>query len=143
MGTWTAGCVGAGVQGEKEEEGGHSSFMLSVWGKPHIQGGAQGFSGGSVVKNMPAKAAATGEVVKFDPWIRKIPWSRKWQSTPVFLAGNLHGQKSLVGQSPWGHKESDVTEHHIYISNKFPEGDVAGGHGVGGRKAHLRIVDLH
>ena len=42
-----------------------------------------------------------------------------------------------------GDTESDVTEHHIYISNKFPEGDVAGGHGVGGRKAHLRIVDLH
>lgn len=34
-GTWTAGCAGAGGLGEKEEGGGHWSFMLSVWGKPH------------------------------------------------------------------------------------------------------------
>ena len=39
---------------------------------------------------------------RFDPWIGKIPWMRKWQPTPVFLAGNSHGQRSLVGYSPWG-----------------------------------------
>jgi len=51
----------------------------------------------------------------FDPWIRKIPWRREWQPTPVFLPGKSHGQRSLVGYSPWGHKESDVTEHeHFY-----------------------------
>ena len=37
------------------------------------------------------------------------PWSRKWQSTPVFLPVESHGQWSLVGYSLWGHKESDVT----------------------------------
>ena len=37
----------------------------------------------------------------FDPWVRKIPWSRKWQLTPVFLSGEFHGQMSLVGYSPW------------------------------------------
>ena len=41
---------------------------------------------------------------------RKTPWRRKWQPTPVFLPGNFHGQRSLVGYSPWGHKESDTTE---------------------------------
>ena len=46
----------------------------------------------------------------FDPWIGKIPWRRKWQSTPVLLLGKSHGQRSLVGYSPWGHKESDTTE---------------------------------
>ena len=46
----------------------------------------------------------------FDPWIRKIPWRRKWQPTPVFLPGKFHGQRSLAGYSPWGHKESDMTE---------------------------------
>ena len=47
----------------------------------------------------------------FDPWVRKIPWRRKWQSTPVFLPRKFHGQRSLVGYSAWGHKELDVTEH--------------------------------
>ena len=42
----------------------------------------------------------------FHPWVRKIPWRRKWQSTPVLLPGKSHGQRSLVGYSPWGHKES-------------------------------------
>ena len=41
----------------------------------------------------------------------KIPWSTKWQATPVFLPGKFHGQKSLMGYSHWGCKESDMTEH--------------------------------
>ena len=47
---------------------------------------------------------------QINPWVRKIPWSRKWQPTPVFLPGNFHGQRNLVGYSPWGHKESDMIE---------------------------------
>ena len=47
---------------------------------------------------------------RFDLWVGKIPWSRKWQSTPVLLPGKSHGQRSLVGYSPWGRKESDTTE---------------------------------
>ena len=39
------------------------------------------------------------------------PWSRKWQPTPVFLPGKSHGQTSLEGYSPWGRKESNMTEH--------------------------------
>ena len=46
----------------------------------------------------------------FDPWVGKIPWRRKWQSTPVLLPGKSHGQRSLVGYNPWGHKELDTTE---------------------------------
>ena len=45
----------------------------------------------------------------FDLWVGKIPWRRKWQSTPVFLPGEFHGQRSLAGYSPWGHTESDMT----------------------------------
>ena len=41
---------------------------------------------------------------------REVPWRRKWQSTPVLLPGKSHGQRSLVGYSPWGRKESDMTE---------------------------------
>ena len=44
----------------------------------------------------------------FAPCVRKIPWRRKWQPTPVFLPGKSHGQRSLAGYSPWGHKESDM-----------------------------------
>ena len=46
----------------------------------------------------------------FDPWVGKIPCRRKWHTSPVFLPGKFHGQRSLVGYSPWGHKTSDVTE---------------------------------
>ena len=45
----------------------------------------------------------------FDPWVGKIPWRRKWQPTPVFLPGESHGWRNLVGYSPWGRKESDTT----------------------------------
>ena len=46
----------------------------------------------------------------FNLWVRKIPWRRKWQPTPVFLLGKSHGQRRLVSYSPWDHKESDITE---------------------------------
>ena len=48
--------------------------------------------------------------LKFNSWMGKIPWRRKRQSTPVFLPGKSYGQRSLVGFSPWGCKESDTTE---------------------------------
>ena len=48
---------------------------------------------------------------EFGPWVGKIPWRRKWQPTPVFLPGKSHAQRSLVGYSPSGRKESDTTEH--------------------------------
>ena len=47
---------------------------------------------------------------KFNLSVRKILWRRKWQPTPVFLPGVLHGQRILAGYSPWSHKESDMTE---------------------------------
>ena len=59
-----------------------------------------GFSVVSAVKNPLTKQ----EFDKFDLWFGKIPWRRKWQPTPVFLPGKSHGQRSLVGFSPWGRK---------------------------------------
>ena len=52
----------------------------------------------------------------FKPWIRKISWRRKWQSTPVFLPGKFHENRSLVGYSPQGHKELDMTEQLHFLS---------------------------
>ena len=46
----------------------------------------------------------------WQPWVqflvRKISWRRKWQPTPVLLPGKFHGQRSLTGDSPWGHKRA-------------------------------------
>ena len=57
-----------------------------------------------------ASACNAGNPGGFDPWVRKIPWRRKWQLTPVLLPRKVHGWRSLVGYSPWDHKESDTTE---------------------------------
>ena len=65
-----------------------------------------GFPGGSEGKESSCQCRRPW----FDPWIRKIPWRWEWQPTPVFLPGEFHGQRSLAGYSPWGHKESDTTE---------------------------------
>ena len=46
----------------------------------------------------------------FNPWVGKISWRREWQPTPVFLPGEFHGQRSLAGFGPLGHKELDTTE---------------------------------
>ena len=69
-------------------------MFLDIWG----------FFGGSVVKNL---------LPMQEMWVsmrvRKIPWRRKWQPTPVFLSGKSHGQSSLVGYSSWDcKKESDT-----------------------------------
>ena len=52
----------------------------------------------------------------FYPWVRKIPWKRAWQPTSVFLPGECHGQRSLVGYSPRGHKMSNMIEQ-LTLSN--------------------------
>ena len=57
---------------------------------------------------------------RFDLWVRKIPWRRKWQPTPVFLPEKSHGQRSLAVYSPWGRKESDTNEH----THRTQKGDV-------------------
>ena len=46
----------------------------------------------------------------FVKWNSSVTWRREWQPTPVFLLGEFHGQRSLAGYSPWGHKESNTTK---------------------------------
>ena len=59
----------------------------------------------------------------FNPWVGKIPWRRKWQSTPVLLPGKSHGRRSLVGYSPWGQKELDTTERlHFHFALSMTPG---------------------
>ena len=47
---------------------------------------------------------------RFDPWVGKVLWRKKWPPAPLFLPGESHGQRSLAGYSPQGRKESDTTE---------------------------------
>ena len=70
-----------------------------------------GFSGGSVVKNLPIKARDMGSISGWE-----IPWGRKWQPTPVLLPGEFHGQRSLAGCSPWDRVEWDMAEHTVYFA---------------------------
>ena len=70
------------------------------------KGFTKGFLGGSVNKESACNAGDLGSI----PGLRKIPCRRAWQSAPVFLPGESHGQRSLAGYSPWGHKVSETTE---------------------------------
>ena len=66
----------------------------------------------------PTCQSRTFRRCRFNPWVGKIPWMRKWQPTPIILSGISHGQWSLVGYSPYSWKESDTTEHApIFILN--------------------------
>ena len=51
-----------------------------------------------------------GKICVLDPWVGKIPWRRAWQSTQVFLSGESHGQRNVMGYTPWGYIETDITE---------------------------------
>ena len=79
----------------------HDLTLLQHPGPNSYPRSSLGFS----VKNLPANAGWP----RFDPWVGKIPWRRKWQPTPGFLPGESHGQKSLARYRPWGHRESDTT----------------------------------
>ena len=61
----------------------------------------QSFPDSSAAKDLPANAGDSG----FDLWVGKMPWRMTWQPTSVFFLEDPHGQRSLVGCSPWGHKE--------------------------------------
>ena len=82
---------------------GHSIFAVQ-----YLLG--QGFPDGTSGKE-PGCQCRRCKRCGFDPWVGKIPWRRAWQPIPVFLPGKFHGQRSLAGCTPWGHKESDTTEH--------------------------------
>ena len=76
-----------------------------------------------MVKKLAANAGNVRDVDGLDPWVRKTPWRRAQQPTPVFSPGGPHGQRHLGGYSPWGHTESDTTEateHSTPCFSGFP-----------------------
>ena len=80
-------------------------FTTEPAGKPLKRLLPDSSPGGALVKNLPASAGDPRG--KFDPWVGKMPWRRAWQPTPVFLPGELHGQRSLAGCTPWDWKALD------------------------------------
>ena len=70
----------------------------------------KGFSGGSVIKNPPAKAGDLRDTGLI-PGSGRFPWRRKWEPTPVLLPGKSHGQRSLTGNSLSDYKELETTEY--------------------------------
>ena len=71
-----------------------------------------------MVKNPP-----TMQETLFNCWVQKIPWQRAWQPIPVFLPEKSHRQRILASYSPWGHKESDMTEQ-LTLSLLFTETEI-------------------
>ena len=91
-------------QGEWPQQGGKARpWILFKWQPISISTGG---AGGKELACQRRKHNRYG----LSPWVGKIPGRRKWQPTPVFLLGESHGQRSLVGYSPWGRKELDTTE---------------------------------
>ena len=73
-----------------------------------------GLARGGASGKEPACQCTRHKRCRFDPWVGKIPWRRAWQTTPVFLPGESHRQRSLLGYSPLGCQESDRTEATQY-----------------------------
>ena len=84
-----------------------------------------GAYGGASVKDPTCKCRCKSR--GFHPWVGKIPWRRAWQPTPVFLPGEPHGQRSLVGYRPRGQTELDSTEvtelahSHVDLGEQWKE----------------------
>ena len=89
-----------------------------------------GFPGGASSKE-PSCQCRRHKRHGFDPWVGKISWWRECLPSPVFLPGECHGQRSLVGYSPWGQKQLDTTEwltfyrreRNLHVMNICPSPD--------------------
>ena len=88
------------LQGESTREGAraHTHTRVSVG----VSVGTRG--------EEPSSQCRGHERPRSDRWVQKTPWRRKWQRTAVCLPGKSHGQRSLAGSSPRGHKELDMAE---------------------------------
>ena len=90
-----------------------------------------------IVKNPPAM-----QETWIWSWVRKIPWRRKRHFTPAFLPRESHGQRSLVGYSPWGHKESDRTEQLSFSLFFLSWGHLGGWHDAMVKSVSLNRNDV-
>ena len=108
-----------------------------------------GFPGGSVIICLQCRTH------RFNSWVRKIPWRRAQQPTPVFLPGKFHGQRSLEGYGPWGCKDLNMTEQlthtntgrdtcvHLYSEVFYPLCIYAGAHVCNLPLIPMEVSTLH
>ena len=107
-------------------------FPYGIWSRSHFSPSPCSVTAQTVMisDRTPCRASLADESVKnlprcrrpgFDPWVRKIPRRRKWVPTPLFSSGKSHGQRSLVGYSPWSRKGLDMTES---LNNNLGNHDV-------------------
>ena len=75
----------------------------------------QGFPGGISGKE---SACQCRRCKRFDPWVGKMPWRRKWKPIPVFSPGKSHGQRSLWGYNLWGQKKLDTKRLSTQVCNR-------------------------
>ena len=82
----------------------------------------------------PARQCRRHKRHRYHPWVRKIPWRRAWQTTPIFLSGESHGQRSQAGYSTQGCKESDMTESTQHTNririNAYQDENTAEGYNI-------------
>ena len=78
-----------------------------------------GSKGAALAAQIKESACSAGDLGSI-PGLGRSPWRREWLPTSVFLPGKVNGQRSLVYYSPWGHKESDITEWLTHWGNKIP-----------------------
>ena len=95
-----------------------SAFFKVIFTTVHF---VKGFPGGTGGKE-PTCQCSRYKRCNFDSWVRRIPWRRIWQPTPVFLPGESYGWRSLMGYSPWGLKELDMTEVTWHSAVHFVKG---------------------
>ena len=84
----------------------HVRLLATPWTAAHQGPPSMGFSRQEYWSGVPLPSPTCQcrrhKRCWYDSWVRKIPWRREWQPTPVFLPGESHGRRSLVGYSPWG-----------------------------------------
>ena len=77
----------------------------------------------SLISNDGEHLCIASLAIYISPWVRRTPWRRKWQPTPVFLPGKSHGWKSLTGYNPWGQKRAghslETKQQHGSFSEWF------------------------
>ena len=104
------------LRGGRQEQDVGSQKSLSRQDENMSSSQGVGFPGGTSGKE-PSCQSRGCKRCRFNPWIGKIPWKRKWQPTPVFLPGKSHGQRNLASYSPRVCKESNTTEvtQHMHL----------------------------
>ena len=106
-------------------------LSCSRW-RPGLEASRSGFRGSKKYGGLPwwlswQRICLQCRRPGFSPWVGKTPWRREWLPTSLFLPGEFHGWRSLVGYSLWGHKELDMMSNFHFTSRSTVNG-TAGEH---------------